>query len=145
MAAAGVEYGIRVTRGRNRTDAGVLATLELLVAAGADVNAQSMEEPNRQTFANASQRAQGFTYAGRGRQIPGPDAVPHRAAVHGAARRGSNSVIEFLAASGADLEVRDANGRTPYDLASGDYKLDFMTTAAEPLDETMALIESLIN
>jgi ankyrin repeat protein len=42
MAAAGVDYGSRVTRGRNRTDEGVLATMALLVKAGADVNARSV-------------------------------------------------------------------------------------------------------
>src|SRR6185503_3310873 len=45
MAAAGVEFGNRVTRGRNRTDEGVLATMKLLVAAGANVNAKSLVEP----------------------------------------------------------------------------------------------------
>src|SRR5204863_2186288 len=45
MAAAGVEFGARVTRGRNRTDEGVLATMKLLIAAGANVNARSLVEP----------------------------------------------------------------------------------------------------
>ena len=40
MAAAGVDYGSRVTRGRNRTDEGVLATMDLLIKAGANVNAR---------------------------------------------------------------------------------------------------------
>src|ERR1700691_3205342 len=42
MAAAGVDYGTRVTRGRNRTDEGVLATMDLLLKAGANVNARSV-------------------------------------------------------------------------------------------------------
>src|SRR5581483_2878981 len=42
MAAAGVDYGSRVTRGRNRTDEGVLATMDLLIKAGADVNAHDV-------------------------------------------------------------------------------------------------------
>jgi uncharacterized protein len=42
MAAAGVDYGTRVTRGRNRTDEGVLATMDLLIKAGADVNARDV-------------------------------------------------------------------------------------------------------
>ena len=43
MAAAGVDYGSqRVTRGRNRTDEGILATMDLLVKAGANVNARSV-------------------------------------------------------------------------------------------------------
>jgi ankyrin repeat protein len=46
MAAAGVDYGTRATRGRNRTDEGVLATMDLLVKAGADVNARSVQDRN---------------------------------------------------------------------------------------------------
>src|SRR5579885_3398269 len=42
MAAAGVDYGQRVTRGRNRTDEGVLATMDLLIKAGANVNAHDV-------------------------------------------------------------------------------------------------------
>ena len=45
MAAAGVEYGLRVTRGRNRTEAGVLETMQLLLDAGADIHARSLVEP----------------------------------------------------------------------------------------------------
>src|SRR5438477_5475248 len=45
MAAAGVDYGARVTRGRNRTEEGVLATMDLLIKAGANVNAHNLAEP----------------------------------------------------------------------------------------------------
>lgn len=44
MAAAGVDFGTRATRGRNRTDEGVLATMALLIKAGADVNARSISD-----------------------------------------------------------------------------------------------------
>ncbi len=46
MAAAGVDYGQRVTRGRNRTDEGVLATMALLIKAGANVNAHDVIDRN---------------------------------------------------------------------------------------------------
>jgi hypothetical protein len=144
MAAAGVEYGLRVTRGRNRTEQGVLATLQLLVDAGADVNARMLREPRAQVSNSASARVQGYTYAGRGRQVPSPNAVPHRAAIHGAARTGANAVVEFLAANGADLELPDADGSTPFDLASGNYRENFLRAAAEPREDTMALLESLL-
>ncbi len=45
MAAAGVDFGGRATRGRNRTDEGVLATMALLIKAGANVNARSVVDP----------------------------------------------------------------------------------------------------
>src|SRR5579863_5919909 len=50
MAAAGVDYGTRVTRGRNRTDEGVLASMDLLIKAGADVNARSLLDRNAGGF-----------------------------------------------------------------------------------------------
>ena len=50
MAAAGVDYGSRVTRGRNRTDEGVLATMDLLIKAGANVNARSLLDRNAGGF-----------------------------------------------------------------------------------------------
>ncbi|HEY4365475.1 MAG TPA: ankyrin repeat domain-containing protein [Bryobacteraceae bacterium] len=44
MAAAGVDFGTRATRGRQRTDEGVLATMDLLIKAGANVNARSVAD-----------------------------------------------------------------------------------------------------
>ena len=40
-------------------------------------------------------------------------------ALHGAAYRGLNEVIEYLVAEGADLDARDFRGRTPYRIAEG--------------------------
>ena len=40
-------------------------------------------------------------------------------ALHGAAFRGNNEIIEYLVAQGADLDVRDFRGRTPYRIAEG--------------------------
>ncbi|MDX1562301.1 MAG: ankyrin repeat domain-containing protein [Gammaproteobacteria bacterium] len=140
MAAAGVEFGQRVTRGRNRTEEDVYATIELLLAAGADVNAQMIVEPNRRTFINGSALAQGSSYSIRGRQVPSPFAVPHHTALHGAAMKGYNSVVELLVAHGADLTAADANGALPIDVALGEYQEDFVTTEAEPLIDTANLL-----
>ena len=40
-------------------------------------------------------------------------------ALHGAAFRGLNEVVEYLVANGADIDARDYRGRTPYRLAEG--------------------------
>jgi ankyrin repeat protein len=64
--------------------------------------------------------------------------------MHGAAMKGFNFIVEFLAANGAELEVKDANGTTPIDLAMGRYNEDFLRQAAEPHTETAKLLESLI-
>ena len=90
MAAAGVEYGLRVTRGRNRTEEGVLATMQLLLDAGADINARIVVEPALEsgptkgsTARRARATSRSTSAAGRCRVT---SAVPHRTAI---ARRGA--------------------------------------------------------
>jgi ankyrin repeat protein len=143
MAAAGVEFGQRVTRGRNRTNEGVLATMKLLIDAGADVNARMVAEPRRVALDPAAQRA---ANAGRGRgsQVPSPFAVLHQTALHGAAERGFTAFVKFLAENGADLQAKDADGRIPLDLARGVGRSGVRGTAAEAFPETVALLESLM-
>src|SRR5438552_5789103 len=140
MAAAGVEFGQRVTRGRNRTDEGVLATMKLLIAAGANVNARSVTEP-RAAAGPAGARSGGGR---RGSQVPSPFAVPHQTALHGAAERGFTAFVKFLAENGADLQAKDADGRTALDLARGVGVPGVRTAAREPFPETVALLESLM-
>jgi ankyrin repeat protein len=147
MAAAGVEYGLRVTRGRNRTDEGVMKTLQLLVAAGADVNARMVTEPKGDSAAHLlviNQRLADYSYDYRGRQVPSPRAVPHRTALHGAAMKGFTPIVEFLAANGADLFAKDAYGRTALDLANGHYEENFLKVAAAPHADTVKALESLM-
>lgn len=144
MAAAGVEFGQRVTRGRNRTEEDLVETIRLLIAAGADVNAQMVAEPDRRTFINGSAFAQGTTYRARGQQVPSPYAVPHHTALHGAAMKGLNAVVELLVENGADLTLRDSGGALPFDVAMGEFQEDFISTAAEPLLDTANLIGKLM-
>jgi hypothetical protein len=42
-----------------------------------------------------------------------------RSALFGAAQQGFDKVVEFLAARGAQVDLRDRNGRTALDAASG--------------------------
>src|SRR5579871_1867224 len=158
MAAAGVDYGQRVTRGRNRTDDGVLATMDLLVKAGANINARSVVDrvagggrggrgggnpaAARGTGGpddSASARiAQSFR---RGSQVPSANAVPNQTALHGAAEHGFDKFIEFLVAHGADLTAKDAQGRTPLDAARG---AGGQKGGADAYPKTVALLESLM-
>ena len=147
MAAAGLEYGLRVTRGRNRTEEGVLKTLELLVDAGADLNARELTEPKGDAAAAQlviNQRLADYSYDYRGRQVPSPRAIPHRTALHGAAMKGFDPIVKFLVEHGADLYAKDANGRTALDLANGDYNEPFLRQAAEPHVETVELLKQLM-
>jgi ankyrin repeat protein len=142
MAAAGVEFGTRVTRGRNRSNDGVLATMRLLLDAGADINARMVIEPRRVVAADASQRA--AAGAGRrGSQVPSAAAVPDQTALHGAAERGFTAFVKFLAEHGADVQAKDASGRTALDLAKGIGVAGVRQAAGEGFPETAALLESL--
>jgi uncharacterized protein len=162
MAAAGVDYGSRVTRGRNRTDEGVLATMALLIKAGADINARSLLDRNAGGFGRGGQvgRSAGAAAAAasgfgagdsvgeriansfrRGSQMPSATSVPNQTALHGAAEHGFDKYIEFLVANGADLAAKDANGRTPLDVARG---AGGVRGGADAFPKTVALLESLM-
>jgi ankyrin repeat protein len=145
MAAAGVEFGDRVTRGRNRTNEGVLATMKLLLDAGADVNARMVAEPGRNPADGQSNQAASLAAAQRRPgQVPTAAAVPHQTALHGAAQRGLTPFVKFLAEHGADLQAKDASGRTAVDLAKGVGVAGVRQASREPFPETVALLESLM-
>jgi ankyrin repeat protein len=110
MAAAGMDYGGRVTRGRNRTDEGVLATMKILIDAGADVNARNIVDRGGGAAGGRG---------GRGSQMPSLNTAPNQTALHIAASKGYTKFVEFLAKNGADLEAKDSNGRTALDIARG--------------------------
>ncbi len=161
MAAAGVDFGARVTRGRDRTDEGILATMALLIDAGADVNAQTLSDPfggfgrggggggrggagrgGPAGFGagdSASARiAQSFR---RGSQMPSANALPDETPLHGAAARGYNAYIEFLVDHGADLAAKNSRGQTPLEVARG---ASGNRGGADAFPETVALLEKLM-
>jgi ankyrin repeat protein len=147
MAAAGVEFGLRVTRGRNRTDEGVLSTMHALLDAGADINARMLIEPRGESAAHLlviEQRLSDYSYDYRGRQVPSVRAKPHRTALHGAAMKGFTPIVKFLGENGADLYAKDANGSTALDLAEGNYNEPFLRQAAEPHADTAAVLKEMM-
>ena len=97
MAAAGVEFGDRVTRGRNRTNEGVLATMRLLLDAGADINARMVTEPRRGRARRAPRRPRRSPSLSvdAPARCPVPSAVPHQTALHGAARERLHALREI--------------------------------------------------
>jgi uncharacterized protein len=140
MTVAGVAHNDRTTRGKFRDPEDELATLQLLVDHGANVNARMVAEPGAR-LTTTGERRSNFAYDVRGRQVPSERALPHWTALHAAATKGWNHIIEFLAHNGAELEIRDANGRTPRDLASGDYEAKNL---AGSLTATVALLDALV-
>jgi len=145
MAAAGVEFGTRVTRGRNRTNEGVLATMQLLLDAGADINARMVSEPRAIVPEGTSQAASyAISLRSRPSQVPSAAAVPHQTALHGAAERGFTPFVKFLVDHGADMQVKDAAGRTALDLAKGVGVPGVRQAVGEGFPETAKLLESLM-
>ena len=98
MAAAGVEYGLRVTRGRNRTDEGVLVDdARAARCRRRHQGAQCSWSRSGESAAHLlviEQRLSDFSYDYRGRQVPSPRAMPHRTALHGAAMKGFTPIVE---------------------------------------------------
>jgi len=144
MAAAGVEFGTRVTRGRNRTDEGVLATMKVLLDAGANINARSIVEPRSAGSEGGTNQAASFNIQLRARpgQIPSAAAVPDQTALMGAAERGYTPLVKFLAEHGANLTLKDASGRTALDLAKGVGVRGVKSATSDPHPETVAAIEA---
>ncbi len=124
MAAAGVEFGTRVTRGRNRTTEGVLATMQLLLDAGADINARMVVERRERGCPTATSQAASLHPRAAGPAQPGARRAERGAgpdgACMGAAQRGFTPVVTFLVEHGADLQAKDASrDARALDLAKG--------------------------
>jgi ankyrin len=62
-------------------------------------------------------------------------------AMHGAANRGSDEIIKYLASIGAKLDVKDKEGRTPLTWAEGVF---LATHPARPKPKSIALIKQLM-
>jgi len=63
-------------------------------------------------------------------------------ALLGAANRGSNEIIRYLASRGAQLDAEDANGRTAVRWAEGVF---LAAVGAEQKPETIALLKELMD
>ena len=91
-------------------------TTPLMAAAGLGPATYTPREP-RGVRARSSERAVEFLH-GAGADINATNEA-NFTALHGAAFRGMNEVIDYLVANGADIDARDFRGRTAYRMAEG--------------------------
>jgi uncharacterized protein len=122
MAAAGDGGAHDPTRGHLRTEEDALECYRLLRAAGADVNARTV-------LGIADGDLKVLTAA-------------NRTAMHSAAARGWNKLIQLLVADGAELDVIDSNGLSPIDYALGRFPKEFNALSPDLHPETVALLRS---
>ncbi|HEY7671041.1 MAG TPA: ankyrin repeat domain-containing protein [Gammaproteobacteria bacterium] len=131
MATAGV--GVRnINFGANRSpdfegdpeiEDKVIASLEILLAAGADINARVADTQSRTA------------------RIARPSAITDRdgqTALYSAAGRGWARVASFLVEHGAEVDIVDARGRSPLDEASS-------LVGGQPIPGSEKVVETLRN
>jgi ankyrin repeat protein len=133
--------------------AGDLRVLRLLLEHGADPNLTTLDGTSPLMVAAGVSWAVAETFDegpdalletvklthSLGNDINGVNSMGVRA-IHGAANRGSNAIIEYLAANGAQLDAKDKEGRTAISWAEG-----VLTGARAPTrkPETIALLQAL--
>ena len=123
MAAVGDGHIHDPTRGLQRTEDDALACYALLREAGVDVNARTV-----------------LGYADADLKIR---TAANRTALHAAASRGWNRVVQKLVEDGAELDVIDSNGLSPIDYALGRFPKEFNALLPAQHHQTVELLKSL--
>lgn len=112
MAAAGLGTNESDGVGRKKTEQEAIASVDLLLKAGGDINAVD----------NRGQTA-----------------------LHGAAQKGWDQIVQYLADHGAKLDVKDKKGLTPLDAALGrEGGLGFDSSTGDVHESTAALLKKLM-
>ena len=104
MVAAGVGFTDGATPG---SEADALEAVKHLVERGADIHHMQGTDPDC--------TPRNYTGGGGSRNLPG--LVCGWTALHGAAVRGADSIVQFLVDQGARLDVQDKAGKTPLQVA----------------------------
>lgn len=141
MAAAGVGVSQNTSRAKKKTEAASIEAARLLLEAGADVNRVTHDPRRIRTDPLVREAMYGFIFQMAFDYAYLPPSG--RTALHGAAQKGWNEMVRFLVQNGAEVQRVDASGRTPRDMAAGNYELAITEARPDPLTETVALLEEL--
>jgi ankyrin repeat protein len=141
MAAAGVGVSQNTSRAKKKTEAASIDVARLLLEAGADVNRVTHDPRRIRTDPLVREAMYGFIFQMAFDYAYLPPSG--RTALHGAAQKGWNEMVRFLVENGAEVQPVDASGRTPRNMAAGNYELAITEARPDPLVETVALLEEL--
>ena len=136
MAAAGLGVSPRSNKARYATPAMRLEAVRMLHAAGADIHTTIAD--NRR-LEKEPPRDLGGPVRYHSVHIP----TDGQTAIFGAARHGHNEIIKFLVENGARIDVVDAKGATPFDMAMARYDVVPLDPPQTARPETAALLEQL--
>ena len=139
MAAAGVGVSQNTSRAKKKTEADSLQVASLLIEAGADVNRVTHDPRRIRTDPLVREAMYGFIFQMAFDYAYLPPSG--RTALHGAAQKGWNDMVRLLVENGAEVQPVDASGRTPRNMAMGNYELAITEAQPDPLVETVALLE----
>jgi uncharacterized protein len=136
MAAAGLGVSPRSNKARYATAENRLEAVKLLHAAGANIHASIAD--NRR-LEKEPPRDLGGPVRYHSVHIP----TDGQTAIFGAARHGHNEIIKFLVENGARIDVVDAKGATPFDMAMARYDVVPLDPPQSARPDTAALLEQL--
>jgi hypothetical protein len=141
MAAAGVGVSQNTSRAKKKTEAASVEVARLLLEAGADVNRVTHDPRRIRTDPLVREAMYGFIFQMAFDYAYLPPSG--RTALHGAAQKGWNEMVRLLVENGAEVQPVDASGRTPRNMAMGNFELAITEARPDPLTETVALLEEL--
>jgi uncharacterized protein len=139
MAAAGVGVSQNTSRAKKKTEAASVEVARLLLEAGADVNRVTHDPRRIRQDPLVREAMYGFIFQMAFDYAYLPPSG--RTALHGAAQKGWNDMVRLLIENGAQVQPVDASGRTPRNMAMGNYELAITEAQPDPLVETVALLE----
>lgn len=137
MLVSGIDWSAAPTRGRYKTEEDSIEVLRLLLDAGANINALTGDPYRRPGI----QLTDADRDAAMHPAIRGAEDIDGQTALHAAAKMGWNKIVRFLIDNGAVVQVIDASGRTPLDLALGRYEPAYLAAPPVPFRDTALLLQ----